>query len=72
MLVFVRYLYHLIACVMEKKDEERRFCVDGEVNIYGGCIVAVVMWDVRVAVFVNEVRTERRVVGLVDLIWQLS
>ena len=29
----------------KKKDKERRFCVDGEVNIYSGCIVAVVMWD---------------------------
>ena len=66
MLVFVRYSYRLIPREMEKKEQASRFCVDDEVNVYGGCVVATVMWDVRVAVFLYEVRTERRIVGLVD------
>ena len=72
MLVFVRYSYRLIAREMEKEEEASWLSVDGEVDVYSGCVVAMVMWDVRVAVVLNEVKTERWVVGLVDPIWRTS
>ena len=57
---------------MEKEEEASWLSVDGEVDVYSGCVVAMVMWDVRVAVALNEVKTERWVVGLVDPIWRTS